>query len=318
MAAKKKTEEELLHLDPDEIVIAGLDEDDENVLNDTDRTMKPLREEFIRNVMLMGILQPVRVRRDGPRYVAVAGRGRIRAAREANKRFVEAGSPKMKVPALLERGDDGHCVGVMIAENELRSNDGPMTKARKLKRLLDLGKSMEEAALVFGVQVQTLEIWKPLLDLDEKVQEAIDAGQISANAASPLAALKRADQRAKIEEIIESGGRVTARATRAAAASSNGQEVKAAPPKRQVMRMLALPKAKFEEAEIDAEFVRGVKWAIGELATKSVPNLTALIEEADARDREKKAKAKAAEGGKKKGRKGRLPPPKRGKATATA
>lgn len=316
--ATKKTNTPFLHLDPDTIWISGIDDNETDaVTHDETRGANGTRqvtESMILNVKKFGILQPIRVRKDGQYYVAVDGRGRILAAREANRRLQDEGNPLIKIPAVLELGNDDHVLGVMISANEHRQDDTPMGRARKLQKLLARGYSDEECAVIFGVELQTIGTWKPLLDLDDSVQKAIDDGKLSAFAATPLAALPRKEQKAQLAELVqkvEAGERVTARETRERAASATGREISTAPSKRQINRLLGLGLSVLQEGGLSEDFIKGVRWMAGELATKSVGGLSALLAQADEAGKKKREKkAKAVANPKHKGKKA---PPRAGK-----
>lgn len=314
----------LLQLDPNDIWISGIDDEEKDAVTyDESRDKggsRSVPESMILNVKKFGILMPVKVRKDGDYYIAVDGRGRILAAREANKRLAEEGNPLIKVPATLERGNDDHVLGVMISANEHRQDDTPMGRARKLQKLLARGYSEEEAAVTFGVELQTIKTWIPLLDLDDSVQKAIDDGKISAFAATPLAVLPRKEQKAQLAELVqkvEAGERVTARETRERAAAATGREISSAPSKRQVNRLLDLGLGVLEEGGLSEDFIKGVRWAVGDLSTKSVSGLSGLLAQADEAGRKKREKkAPKADAAPKKGKGKKKSPPRTGKAAA--
>ena len=82
--------------------------------------------------------------------------------------------------------------------NELRRGDDAVTKARKIQRYLDSGRTIEEAQVVWGLGEASLKNYLKLLDCSAKVQEAVKTGRLGFTAAQPLAKLSRNEQDAKL------------------------------------------------------------------------------------------------------------------------
>ena len=188
-------------LDPDDVVIVGLDDQsgEEHALYD-ERVNLPLDEALVRNIMVFGVLEPILVRKNGTFVEVVDGRQRVRAAREANVRLREQGCEPVHVPAMVRRGDNAQIMGVMLS-TFLRQDDSIIGKAQKVARYLDTGKSEQEAAVVYGVTVATIRNWMTLLDLSPAVQAAVGAGEIGAVAALELRDLTHAEQAERVAQI---------------------------------------------------------------------------------------------------------------------
>lgn len=289
-------------MDPNDLVIIGHDTKDgpEHPLFD-ERANLPLSEEMVNNIMFQGVLETVLVRKNGDAVEVVAGRQRVKNAREANKRLKKQGSTEIRVPVMVRKGDDSALLGVSISENEVRRDDTPSIKAEKLTRYLATGRSEQEAAVTFGVSVQTIKNWSKMADLDVKVRNAVDAGKIPASAAWNLAGLSREDQRAELDKLLVNG-KATVKGTQRAVknnkkkrrggGSEDGVEVEA-PGKRLVFKVLKLnDKLKRSGDDVlSPDFIKGIEWVLGEIGPSSIGGLTDLIRKAQ----EKKAK-KAAEG----------------------
>jgi ParB family chromosome partitioning protein len=172
---------------------------------------------LVKNIMVYGVLEPVLIRRNGDAVEVVAGRGRVKAALEANKRLAAEGKPPILVPAILRRGQDADLYGVLISENECRRDDSPLLKAGKAQRLLNMGVTPERIAIAFGVSRQTVENWLALEEVATPVRQAVESGKLSASAAVQLSALDQTAQVQTLEKMENEGGKVTAvRARRAA------------------------------------------------------------------------------------------------------
>lgn len=271
-------------MDPEDLVIIGIDTDDgsEHPLYD-DRIKLPLDEALVLNIMAHGVLETVSVRKNGDAPEVVYGRQRVRAAREANKRLKKQGSKPIKIPVSVRRGKDTQMFGVMVSENEHRRDDGPLEKAEKLRRYLDMGGTEEEAAIDFGVTPTSIRNWLKLLDLEASVRKAVEKGIISASAAGKLAPLSREEQKAALAEVIEkSGGKATTKAAGGAVKKAKGEEAHTAPGKRLIRKVVAIHGELVADGEegLPEDFIRGVRWAIGELSESSIKGLTAIVAEA--------------------------------------
>lgn len=311
MAKKKLMDDKrgnLLQLDPSKIRLIGRDTEHRSMAEHplyTPRVHREPNERRVATIKAVGVVQPIKVRRDGDFYDCVFGRGRVIDAREANRQLAEEGRPLVMVPCTVARGTDIHMARLMVVENFGREDETPLQSAHQVQGYLDLlgstgvvGKDMlEDAAAYFHRDVKTIRQWLALLDLDDSIQKAVENGEVTAAAVAPLAKLAREEQVAKFQEIKQTaqvnGGRITNRQTTQTVADATGEETKVAPSKRAVQALLKLPKAVLEESEIDPAFWRGVKWAIGEVKTGSIRGLTELLEEGKKRAKERRAKAKA-------------------------
>ena len=170
-----------------------------------ERVNLPLVEETTLSIMEHGVILPVVVRKNGPLVEVVDGRQRVRHCREANKRLVAAGQPIKMVPTTLRRDDDSEAFGVMIVTNEHRENDTPLVRARKLKRYLDGGGSMDGAQVLFRCSKSTLATLLALLECSTPLQRAVEEGKLAVDAARELSKLPREDQLAALQELHEKG-----------------------------------------------------------------------------------------------------------------
>lgn len=248
-------------VNPENLVIIGLDTEDgpEHPLYD-ERAKLPVSEPFLLNIMAKGVKQAVSVQKDGNRVLVVAGRQRVKAAREANRRFKKQGETPMLVPCFVERGSDGDMMGTMIAENAHREGDSPLVCAKKAQRMLDRVKSEEEVALAFGVSVQRIKQWLTILDLSPKVKKAVDDGVVSAQAASALATLERAAQDEKLDELVkDSGGK---KVTEKVVAKAVGKKNSSTKPGTRDLKKLA------DQLKPPLSTLLG--WAAGEVSTKDL------------------------------------------------
>jgi ParB family chromosome partitioning protein len=207
-------------MDPLDLVIIGLDTEDgpEHYLWD-ERVKLALDEPLTRNIMVHGVIHNVTVAKDGDRVLVVAGRQRVRSAREANVRLEREGKMPILVPVTVRRGEDADLAGVFASENENRRADTPLAKAQKAQRLLNMGRSEDQVAIDMGLKTPHLKQLLKLMELAPKVRKAINADRLSASAALELHGLPRDKQEAKLDGLL-------------AAPAANGKKVTAKDAKR--------------------------------------------------------------------------------------
>ena len=269
-------------MDPDAITIVGLDTTDgpEHPLYD-ERVHLPLDEGLVRNIRKNGVLEWVLVRKNGQLVEVIAGRQRVRAAREANRRNDEAGLQPILVPVSVKRPRaDGDALGVMISENENRQDDDAITRAHKASRLMDFGATEDDIGITFGISKQAVKNLIALLELSDKVKSAISQRKLSASAAVELRDLTHADQNKKLAEILTTGGTSAAETRRQRQARQNG---KPTTPRGKtvavsVLRKVAADEKFFETLSPDAKDI--LLWILGdETRAKRIKGLTAVLKE---------------------------------------
>jgi len=156
-------------VDPENLVLV---EDRTHHLYD-ERVHMPVDQSLVESIKLHGVLQPVRVQKDGEKLLVVVGRQRVKASRMVRKTDKD-----FRIPVLLTKGDDAGMAEEMIIENEHRTGDSPMTKINKAVRLLKLGRDEAEVAMCFRIGVPMLKTWLKVADLAPAVQKAIDERKV--------------------------------------------------------------------------------------------------------------------------------------------
>jgi ParB family transcriptional regulator, chromosome partitioning protein len=219
--------DDLLWFDPEKLVVV---EDQNHPLYDS-RVNLPIDESMILDVMYRGVHTPIQVRRNGtgddgkPIVEVVAGRQRVKACREANKRLREQGKEPYWVPARLRRGQDADMFGLLVSENTHRRNDGPVVKAQKIEKYLSLGRSQEEACVTFGLGLQMLKQYLVILDCVPEVQAAIDGSKLPVSVGKDFAAMKREDQGAALAKMLAAGVNKGAKAAAAVKKLKQGKSI---------------------------------------------------------------------------------------------
>jgi len=178
--------------DPEDLLIP---DDKDHPLYEYTQERLVLSEELVDSIMMFGVIEPIVVKKEGEAAVVVNGRRRVLAAREANKRLSDAGEDLITVYAVSRRGSDDDLFGVSLAANENRLDDSPLQKAEKAARYLArTGQDEKAAAVIFGVDVQTIKNWLALLECAPQVKKAVKKGTLPATAARKLSKLPRKEQ----------------------------------------------------------------------------------------------------------------------------
>jgi len=292
--------QDMFLVDPADVVVVGIDTPDgpEHFLYD-ERIKLDLDESMVRSIMHDGVIEPVVVTAIGGKPHVVDGRQRVRCAREANRRLEERGAEPVRVAIVNRRGRLEDLFGVSISANEVRRDDEPLQKGRKVQRYLAMGRTEEEAALAFGVSVQSVRNWLALIELDPTVRKRVETGELKPTAALQLQQLEPEAQREAAESLVErskAGERVTTRTARRErqerqSASGNGKPASAINER----PSLALIRAVVETGEkrkppLSTEAVLVLRWVLGDVLTESLPGLAAVISDIEQARRTKPAK----------------------------
>ena len=105
-------------------------------------------EELAASITASGILQPVLLRRKGPRYELIAGERRWRAAQRASMK---------SVPAIVRNVPDERAVEITLIENLQREDLNPLEEAMAFDRLShDFGMTQEQIAERTGKNRSTI------------------------------------------------------------------------------------------------------------------------------------------------------------------
>lgn len=271
----------VFRLDPDDLVIIGLDTSDgeEHPYYDHD-IEKPIPEGFIKNLMGIGVREPIHIIKDPDHPgtgVVVGGRKRTRGLREANKRLLQMGEPPHLIPCIYERGEESDFIALDISTNEHHYGSSELTRARKVKRLLNRGMDTREVAVHCGVTPQTIRNWVKFLELSEPTKKAVDDGKLSMSAALDLHGMPVKEQDLMLRKLLattaNSGKKPTSKEVKKEKAKKTGKRATIAPSKR-LLRSIV------DDANIAAghpDFAMGVAYALGDVDPKTLPWLEEAI-----------------------------------------
>lgn len=145
-----------------------------------------------------GVLQPILVTHSAEGYQLIAGERRLRAAQMAGLE---------RIPALVRSADEGAQLAWALIENLQRSDLNALEEAQAFRRLVDeFGLTHEDVGARVGRSRSAIANTLRLLDLDERVQAALTAGQITEGHARALAGLSDSGQQAKALTAVVSSG----------------------------------------------------------------------------------------------------------------
>ena len=213
-------------------------------------------ESMIANVAMYGVLEPILVRKNGIAIEVIAGRSRVKAAIEANRRLVAEGKPPIRVPAYIKGGTDADLFGVLISENELRREDSMIAKGEKARKLLNMGYTVQQIAVTFGATRQAVDNWLAADELPTPIKSAVEAGEMSATAALQMADLPREEQMRRFEEIKNQGVKPTIQTMRNAAKPDTSL------PQMKTRREIEIQIKKYAAGDTDCEYAKGYREAL--------------------------------------------------------
>lgn len=140
--------------------------------------------ELTQSVRDHGVLQPIRLRRRGPRYEVVAGHRRLAAATRAGL---------VEIPAIIVHADDRQVALESLIENIQREDLNPIDRGEALRHLrVTIGvKSWDEVARLIGLSRRHVYHLLNVTQLPEPIREDVRAGLITEKHGRALQRLKK-------------------------------------------------------------------------------------------------------------------------------
>jgi len=150
-------------------------------------------EELTKSIRVHGVLSPLVVRKEGGKYILIAGERRMRAAGQAGL---------TEVPVIVREAEDGKVqLELALVENLQRSDLDPIEAARGFNRLKkEYGYTDKDIAAAVGKKRTTITNLIRLLQLPDFALQALRDGKITAGHAKALVALK--DDEAKLKQVL--------------------------------------------------------------------------------------------------------------------
>ena len=152
--------------------------------------------ELAQSINANGVVQPLLLRRKGPRYELIAGERRWRAAQLAGL---------SKVPAVIRNVSDDKVLELALIENIQREDLNPIEEARAYKKLIEtVGLTQETVAERVGRDRSYVTNYLRLLKLPNDLQDLLQRGKLSTGHARALLGTEHVElQRRLARKVID-------------------------------------------------------------------------------------------------------------------
>src|SRR5487761_532631 len=139
-------------------------------------------DELAQSIRRTGIIQPLVVRRRGPRFQLLAGERRWRAAQLVSMH---------RVPVVIQDVPDEKAMEITLVENLQREDLNPIEQAQAFDRLIqEFHLTQEEASERTGKERVTVANALRLLRLENPIREMVEDGRLTAGHARALLAIE--------------------------------------------------------------------------------------------------------------------------------
>ena len=152
-------------------------------------------QELAESIKVLGIIQPITVRKDGAKFEIISGERRYRASKMAGLK---------EIPAYVRLVNDQELLEMALVENIQREDLDAIEVALTYQRLLEeIGLTQEALSQRVGKERSTITNSIRLLKLNPDVQQAIRNGDISAGHGRAILSLENPeDQQALFKQIV--------------------------------------------------------------------------------------------------------------------
>ena len=152
-------------------------------------------QELSESIKLLGIIQPITVRKEGQKYKIISGERRYRASKLAGLKTI---------PAYIRLVNDQELLEMALVENIQREDLDPIEVALTYQRLLEeIGLTQDSLSQRVGKERSTITNSLRLLRLSPDVQQAVREGIISAGHGRAIIGLEDVDnQQIMFKKII--------------------------------------------------------------------------------------------------------------------
>ncbi len=149
-------------------------------------------KELATSIKEYGVIQPIILKKNGDRYIIVAGERRFRASKLAGLKVI---------PAIVRDYTDNQVKEIALLENIQREDLNPIETARAMKELLTLyGWTQEVLADKLGKSRPVVANYVRLLSLQPEVIKMIESGKLSAGHARSLVVIDDPRVQVKLAE----------------------------------------------------------------------------------------------------------------------
>ncbi|MBO5141864.1 MAG: ParB/RepB/Spo0J family partition protein [Clostridia bacterium] len=211
-------------------------------------------QELAESIKEHGVIQPIIVSKKDEYYQIIAGERRWRASKKAGLKTI---------PAIIRDYDEKKIREISLIENIQRQNLNPIETAKAIKELMEIHEmTQEDIAKTLGKSRSTIANTLRVLNLDERVQEMIESGQISEGHARTLASIESPAKQYKLALDIINMDLSVRDAENYAKSKKEGKEFKKTTPKKGKLEIIC------QDIENEMKRVLGTKVTLN-AATKS-------------------------------------------------
>ncbi|MGI6395056.1 MAG: ParB/RepB/Spo0J family partition protein [bacterium] len=168
--------------------------------------------ELADSIRQYGVIQPIVVKKEGDKYLIIAGERRFRAAKMAGL---------TELRAVLFKGEEDYQISLI--ENIQREDLNPIEVAEAYTELIKrFSYTQQELSEKVGKSRSEISNYIRLLNLTGKIQDLIRSGTLSVGQARPLAVLDKQEQEEILATILKSN--LTAREVEKAASEKQSKK----------------------------------------------------------------------------------------------
>ncbi len=147
-------------------------------------------DELVDSIKAHGVIQPIIVSKKDNYYEIIAGERRWRASKKAGLKTI---------PAIIRTYDEKKTREVSLIENIQRENLNALETAEAIKELMEEHHmTQEEVAKTLGKSRSSVANTLRILNVDSRVKEMIECGQISEGHARSIASIKDQEKQYKL------------------------------------------------------------------------------------------------------------------------
>ena len=127
-------------------------------------------EDLVDSISKLGLIEPIVLKKNGNKYIIVAGERRFRAVKELGWE---------EIPAVITDANNEKCFEMALAENEKRKNLNPWEIGKAIQYLRQTKhKTAEEVSLLLGYSERYVKQLSSIARLDyKKVKELLESGR---------------------------------------------------------------------------------------------------------------------------------------------
>jgi ParB family chromosome partitioning protein len=155
-------------------------------------------DELAASIAAHGVLQPIKVRPEGGRWVVVWGQRRLLASRQAGLE---------RIPAIVaDHADPADQIAIeQLVENLHRADLPPLDRARAMRLVVDAGTSQADLARELGLHPSTIANDLGLLEAPAAIQASIEKGDLTPAHAKAFKGLAPKTQLEIAKQVIRDG-----------------------------------------------------------------------------------------------------------------